>query len=94
LYVGLGPDRAAQLPGALGTFVLDSAELAERAGHIRHAHALSPAERADAVARMNTWLEVGSGFGFQTPHVLEMLPAVIGSALASNMGLVSVTVAM
>jgi hypothetical protein len=94
LYVGLGPERSARLPGALGTFALSSRELVEHEYRIRHAHALSPAERADAVARMNKWLEVGSGNGFQTPQVLELLPSIIGSALSKGTGLVSVTVAM
>lgn len=94
LFVGLGPERSARLPGAMGNFALTAGELDRHADRIRHAHALAPAERADAIKRMNGWLEVGSAPGFSTGQVLEALPAVIGPALNAGKGLVSVTVAM
>ncbi len=94
LFMGIGPDRAGWLPGALGNFALTSAELEREAPHLRHAHAMPPLERTDAIHRMNTWLEIGSGHGFNTAHVLEALPAVIGPALIAGKGLVSVTASM
>jgi hypothetical protein len=94
LYIGLGPDRSSWLPGELGNFALTASELNERADRMRHAHALAPTERAEAIKRMNTWLEVGSVYGFNTAHILEALPAVIGPAVSAGMGLVSVTVSM
>ncbi len=94
LFLGLGPERASWLPGALGNFALTAAELVELGGRMRHAHALAPAERADAIKRMNVWLEVGSAYGFNTGHILEAIPAVIGPAITAGMGLVSVTVSM
>lgn len=94
LFIGIGPERASWLPGALGCFALTAAELSAEATHIRRAHLLNPAERTDAVHRMNTWLEIGSGAGFNAAHVLEALPAVIGTALQAGKGLVSVTAAL
>jgi hypothetical protein len=94
LFVGLGPERASWLPGAMGNFALTAAELEECAHRMRHAHAFAPAERADAAKRMNTWLEVGSAYGFNTGHMLEAIPAVLGPALSAGKGLVSVTVSM
>lgn len=94
LFIGLGPERAGWLPGAMGTFALTAAELAEEAARMRHAHALAPAERVDAIQRMNTWLEVGSVFGFHSGQILEAMPAVIGTAMSAGVGLVSVTVSM
>lgn len=91
LYVGLGPARIARLPGELGVFLLDSVELEQRADAIRHAHAIAPAERVDAIRRMNRWLEVGDAAGFATAHVIEALPLVVGSAVTAGVGLVSVT---
>jgi hypothetical protein len=78
----------------MGNFALTAAELAEAAPRMRKAHSMNPAERADAVHRMNTWLEIGSAYQFNTAQVLEALPAVISSALAARTGLVSVTAAM
>lgn len=94
LFVGLGPERSSWLPGALGNFALTAAELRELSDRMRHAHSLAPAERADAIKRMNVWLEVGSAYGFNTAHMLEAIPAVIGPAITAGKGLVSVTVSM
>jgi hypothetical protein len=91
LYVGLGPERAKWLPGHLGTFTMTHDELAEVAHSLRHAHAMPPAERADAVRRMYTWLNIGSAHGFPVVHLLSALPDLIGSALARGLGLVGAT---
>ena len=94
LFMGIGPERASWLPGALGCFALTAAELDAQANHMRRAHVLNPAERTDAVHRMTTWLEIGTPAGFRPSQVLEALPAVIGPALAKGVGLVSVTAAL
>lgn len=94
LFQGIGPDRAAWLPGALGCFALTAEELDAEASHIRRAHVLNPIERSEAVGRMTTWLEVGTAAGFRPAHMLEALPAAVGPALANGMGLVSVTAAL
>ncbi|MDH4117939.1 MAG: hypothetical protein OEZ14_06395 [Acidimicrobiia bacterium] len=94
LFIGIGPERASWLPGAMGNFALSSAELAEQAEHIRRAHAMAPAERTDAIRRMSTWLEVGSAYSFNTSQMLEAIPAVVGPALMAGKGLLSVSVAM
>ena len=94
LYMGIGPERAAWLPGALGCFALTASELEAQAVHIRRAHVLNPAERTDAVHRMNTWLEVGTPAGFRAAQMLEALPSVVGPALRDGAGLVSVTAAL
>jgi hypothetical protein len=91
LYLGLGPERARWLPGHLGTFAMTHDELVEAAHSMRHAHAMPPAERADAVRRMYSWLSIGNAHGFPVVHLLSALPELIGSALARGMGLVGAT---
>lgn len=91
LYIGLGPERAKWLPGKLGSFAVTRAGLEESAHSIRHAHAMPPAERADAVRRMYSWLNHGSAPGFPVAHLLTALPDLIGSALARGVGLVGAT---
>jgi hypothetical protein len=91
LYLGIGPERAKWLPGHLGTFALTHDELSEIAHPVRHAHAMSPAERAEAVRRMYTWLNIGSAHGFPAVHLLSALPDLIGSALGRGLGLVGAT---
>ncbi len=91
LYIGLGPERAKWLPGRLGTFAMTHDELSEAAHSLRHAHAMPPAERADAVRRMYSWLNIGSAHGFPVVHLLSALPDLIGSALGRGLGLVGAT---
>lgn len=91
LYLGLGPERSKWLPGHLGTFAMTHAELSEAAHALRHAHAMPPAERADAVRRMYSWLNVGTAHGFPVVHLLNALPELIGSAIARGRGLVGAT---
>ncbi len=91
LYLGLGPERARWLPGHLGSFAVTQEDLAASAHAIRHAHAMPPAERAEAVRRMYSWLNYGSAPGFPAAHLLTALPDLIGSALARGVGLVGAT---
>jgi hypothetical protein len=91
LYLGLGPDRARWLPGHLGTFALTHDELSETAHSLRHAHAMPPAERADAVRRMYSWLDIGNAHGFPVAHLLSALPELITSALGRGLGMVGAT---
>ena len=91
LYLGLGPERAKWLPGHLGTFALTHDELTDVAHSLRHAHAMPPAERADAVRRMYSWLNLGSAHGFPVAHLLVALPELITSALGRGLGLAGAT---
>lgn len=91
LYLGLGPERAKLLPGHLGTFAMTHDQLSGVAHSMRHAHAMPPVERADSVRRMYSWLNIGSAHGFPVVHLLSALPDLIGSALASGVGLVGAT---
>ncbi len=91
LYLALGPERAKWLPGRMGSFALSSDQLAEAAHTLRHAHALPPVERAGAVDRMYSWLNIGTAHGFPVVHLLSALPDLIGSALSRDLGLVGAT---
>ena len=91
LYIGLGPERSKWLPGHMGTFALTNDELESAAHSIRHAHALPPQERAEAVNRMYAWLTAGAADGFPVVHLLSALPDLIGSALGRGLGLVGAT---
>lgn len=91
LFVGLGPERAKWLPGHLGTLAATHDELEAAAHSLRHAHAMPPAERADAIRRMYAWLNIGNAPGFPVSHLLSALPELIGSALGRGVGLVGAT---
>ena len=88
LYVGLGPQRSGRLPGSFGFFALDAAETAAAGDAIRHAHMLSPADRAGAIERMHDWLHVGQDPACPVDHLLEALPEVIGTAAARGAGII------
>lgn len=91
LYLGLGPQRVQWVPGVLGVFALSAAEVAASADHVRRAHAMSPSERALAVARMEGWLRMGSSPSFPVAHLLEALPLVFATAAEEGTGLVAAT---
>ena len=91
LYLGLGPERVKWLPGHMGSFAITHGELEGMAHSLRHAHAMPPAERAAAVNRMYSWLNVGTAYGFPVAHLLSALPELIGSALGRGLGLVGAT---
>ena len=90
LLMGLGPLRTGWLPGAFGVFALSADEMAEAADGIRHAHALSPADRAAALARMHDWLTLGEDHSVQVQHLLEGVPDVAASAIARSTGMISI----
>lgn len=94
LYLGLGPQRMAWVPGVLGVFALTSAEVAANADHVRRAHAMSPSERAGSVARMERWLRMGASPSFPVGHLLEALPLVFATAAEESTGLVAATAVM
>ena len=75
----------------MGSFALTYGELEGMAHSLRHAHAMPPAERAAAVNRMYSWLNVGTAYGFPVAHLLSALPDLIGSALGRGLGLVGAT---
>jgi hypothetical protein len=91
LYVGLGPQRAAWLPGVLGVFSVAPGRVPETAELVRKAHALSPFDRSAALERMHDWLGLGHDHGYPVHHLLEALPEVFGHAAASGLGVFGVT---
>ena len=91
LLMGLGPLRAQWLPGSFGLFALTHQEVVEAADGIRHAHAMSPADRAATIGRMHDWLSVGSDPGVAVHHLLEGLPEVTAAAVARSAGMISLT---
>ncbi len=90
LLLGLGPLRSEWLPGEFGLFALSSEEVASAVHGVRHAHAVSPADRAAALGRMHDWLTVGSDPGAPVHHLLEGLPEVVASAVARSSGIISI----
>ena len=90
LLMGLGPRRTEWLPGRFGVFALSADEVSEAADGIRHAHALSPADRASALARMHDWLTLGEDRSVPVQHLLEGLPEVAASAVARSAGMISI----
>jgi hypothetical protein len=91
LYLGLGPQRTAWLPGVMGVFALTAAEVTAAADHVRKAHSMSPSERAGAIARMEKWLRMGSSPSFPVGHLLEALPLLFATAAEEGRGLVAAT---
>lgn len=91
LYSALGPERARRLPGALGVFALSASDAEKEHDTLRHAHALPPVERAQAVTRMHRWLVGTASVGFPVNHLLEALPVVVASAVEAGAGVVAAT---
>jgi hypothetical protein len=90
LLMGLGPLRTSWLPGAFGVFALSPEETAKAADGMRRAHAMSPADRASALARMHDWLSMGNDHSVPVQHLLEGLPDVAASAVSRSTGMISI----
>jgi hypothetical protein len=94
VFEGLGPERARLLPGFLGNFLLSAAELLAARGAINAAFALTEAERADVLARMQAWADAGFGSDdVDLEECLDLLPRAAEQAASAGHGLLSANVA-
>jgi hypothetical protein len=94
LFNGLGPERVRLLPGFLGNFLLSGDELRASRTAFDSAFALTPAERAEVLARMEAWAEAHFGRDEVEPEeCLDLLPRAVEQAVSAGRGLFSVTLA-
>jgi hypothetical protein len=85
LFHGLGPARAASLPGFLGNFLLTSAEVRAAEPAVAEAFRLDQAERAAVLGRIEQWLETGDT-GTPAEQILRAVPAIWGRATRLGLG--------
>lgn len=94
LNAGLGPQRAALIPGGLGMFALTNAELEEHAHGLRRAHAFIPQQKAQALHRMQSLFHLAGRNNYPIGNLLEAIPLVTASALGAGSGLIAVATAI
>jgi hypothetical protein len=89
LFHGLGPARAAALPGYFGSFLLNAAETREALPAVVQAFTLDAAEREAAVIRMRDWATMGDDLDAEA--LLRDFPRVWEEAVQNGLGLCGYT---